>query len=195
MQLSNYIESYDEWEKRANKVLSHFDYVYPDQIDLFDICWKYGIKIKPLDIDFVSPDIQFKTIEHLESYSIPKKTARKGTIYIKPGLDPIQKKLLLAEEFCHLYSHFASQLNMNKLLLDKMEQQAKRMAAYLLMPSLFLNQVYSAALSEPVLISDIADYFVVTEEFAQYRLELTYKHKVDGFAILKNRLGSVEIYT
>lgn len=195
MHLSNYIENTDEWEKRANKVLSHFNYIYPDQIDLFDICWKYGIKIKPLDTEFVSPDINFESIKHLESYSIPKQNGRKGTIYIKPGLNAIQKKLLLAEEFCHLYSHYASQLNMNKLLLDKIEQQAKRMAAYLLMPSTFLKQVYSTALSEPVLISEIADYFVVTEEFAQFRLELTFKHKVDGFAILKNRLGSIEIYS
>lgn len=184
--------SLDDWERRANKVLSHFHLNHPDEIDMYDICWRYGVVIKPLEIDFIEPNLSYEAIKHLKAYSIPKSQARKGTIYLKPGLDALEKKLILAEEFCHCYAHFSSQLNSDTLLISKEENQAKRMAAYLLMPAKFLNKVYEAAVSEQVLISDIADYFVVTEEFAHYRLELTYKHKVDGFATLSNRLGSIE---
>lgn len=35
----------DFW-KRANKVISNFN-----EIDMYDICWMYGVKIKPLDQD------------------------------------------------------------------------------------------------------------------------------------------------
>jgi len=184
----------DTWEERANKVLSHFNYQHPDEIDLYDICWRYGILIKPLEEDFLSHGTNYESIKHLKAFSIPKAKARRGTIYIKPELESIEKKLILAEEFCHCYAHFSSQLHMDSASIGKQERQAKRMAAYLLMPSKFLKEIYLAAISEAVLISDIADYFVVTEEFAHYRLELIYKHRIDGFAALKSRLGSIEWY-
>ncbi|MEK4146411.1 ImmA/IrrE family metallo-endopeptidase [Robertmurraya sp. FSL W8-0741] len=192
MQLTNGITKTDDWEQRANKVLSHFNYQSPDEIDIYDICWRHGVSVKPLSSEFLEPQIDFDAIKHLRAFSIPKPKARRGIIYISSELDAVEKKILLAEEFCHCYSHYASQLNLDKHSISKMENQAKRMAAYLLMPAIFLKQVYAAAVSEPVLISDIADHFVVTEEFASYRLELTHKHKVDGFALLKERLGSIE---
>lgn len=192
MQLTNYITHTDEWEKRANKVLSHFNYQQPDEIDMFDICWKYGVVIKPLEVDFLDRNINYETIKHLKAFSVPKGKGRRGTIYLRPELEAIEKKLLLAEEFCHCYSHFSPQLNMDKLSINKIENQAKRMAAYLLMPAKFIKQVYAAAISEPVLVSDIADYFVVSEEFAHHRLKLTFQHRVDGFITLRNRLGSIE---
>lgn len=68
------------------------------------------------------------------------------------------------------------------------------MAAYLLMPNKFLKALYKTAINEPILISDIADHFLVTEEFAHYRLELIYKHKVDGFVQIKERLWSLEMF-
>lgn len=182
----------DYWEQRANKVLSHFIWQHPDEIDLYDICWRYGVKIKPLEEPFLESDLCYESIKHLKAFSIPSTKARRGTIFLTPELDTIEKKLILAEEFCHCYSHYSSQLNMDKLAINKQENQAKRMAAYLLMPAKFLKRIFAAAVSEPVLISDIADYFVVTEEFARYRLELTYNHRVDGFITLKNRLGSIE---
>ncbi|MCU9614128.1 ImmA/IrrE family metallo-endopeptidase [Caldibacillus lycopersici] len=182
----------DYWEERANYVLSHFNYRYPDEIDLYEICWKYGIKIMPLHPDFTETYVDYESINKLKSFSVLKSSGRRGTIFIAEGLNAIEKKLLLAEEFCHCYSHDSSQLHLDKHLINKQENQAKRMAAYLLMPFKFLKQIYQAAVTETVLISDIADYFVVTEEFARYRLELTYHHRVDGFATLKNKLGSLE---
>lgn len=106
--------------------------------------------------------------------SFPKEKGRRGVIYLLPGLDPIEKKLILTEEFCHCYSHHISQITSNDSLIAKTEAQAKRMAAYLLMPLHFIHNVYSAAKEEAVMISDIADYFLVSEEFAYYRLNLIF---------------------
>lgn len=191
MQLGYLLKTNDYWEERANKVLSHFKYSYPDEIDMYDICWRYGIQIKPLDAPFVN-DVDYESIKHLKAYSIPKPQARRGMIYLKPGLETIEMKLLLAEEFCHLYSHYQSQLSVSPYKVAKAENQAKRMAAYLLMPARFFKDIYSAALDGPVLISEIADYFVVTEEFAQFRLRLVYNRKIDAFLTLKGKLGTVE---
>lgn len=66
------------------------------------------------------------------------------------------------------------------------------MSAYLLMPSRFIKTVYDAAYDEAVLISDIADYFLVSEEFAQYQLELIFNRKVDAFVSHWGMLGTFE---
>lgn len=184
----------DRWEKKANLVLSHFNYQQPDEIDMYDICWRYGVNIKPLDVNFFYPNFDYESIKHLKSYAIPDSVGRRGTIFIRPELDPIEKRLLLAEEFCHCYSHYSSQLLTDEYIRNKQEHQAKRMAAYLLMPNKFLKELYKTAINEPILISDIADHFLVTEEFAHYRLELIYQHKVDGFVQIKERLWSLEMF-
>lgn len=184
----------DRWEKKANIVLSHFNYLQPDEIDMYDICWRYRVKIKPLDINFFDLNFDYESIKHLKSYAIPDSVGRRGTIFIQPELDPIEKRLLLAEEFCHCYSHYSSQLLTDEYIRNKQEHQAKRMAAYLLMPNKFLKELYKTAINEPILISDIADHFLVTEEFAHYRLELIYQHKVDGFVQIKERLWSLEMF-
>ena len=67
-------------------------------------------------------------------------------------------------------------LNLDKHSTSKMENQAERMATYLFMTAKFLKRVYAGAVTEPVLISNSPDHFVITEEFAQYRFELTYQH-------------------
>ena len=104
MHLSDLHPNSDLWESHANTVLSHFKYNHPDEIDIFDICWRYGVSIEPLDSNYIQ-DIDYDSISHLKAFSIPKSKGRRGTIYIQPELDAIEKKLLLAEEFCHVYSH------------------------------------------------------------------------------------------
>lgn len=184
----------DEWEIRANKIHSHFNWDKPEDINLEELCWRYGVKIKSLDSKLLVEELTFESVEHLKAFSIPQKKGRRGTIYLSPYLNNIEKRLILAEEFCHCYAHFSSQLNIDNHCIHKQENQAKRMAAYLLMPAKFLNIIYENAINESVLISDIADYFLVTEEFAHFRIELIYKHKVDGFAVLKNRLESIDYF-
>lgn len=171
----------DYWEERANKVLSHFHYSSPDEIDIGQICWRYGVRILPMDEPC-----------SVDAFSLHSQNARKGTIYIKEGLDPVRKKLLLAEEFCHIYTHQVSQLSSSNTAIHKQEAQAKRMAAYLLMPERFICDIYEAALDEAVLISHIADYFLVSEEFAHYRMELVFNHRVDAIASLGGKLGTFE---
>lgn len=193
MQLTQNKISNDFWEERANKVLSHFNYKYPDEIDIYDICWRYGIIIKPLDCNYTD-DVDYDSIKHLKAFSIPKKKGRRGIIYIQPDLDAIEKKLLLAEEFCHIYSHHSNQLYMDKHYINKIENQAKRMSAYLLMPKRFLKDVFTDAEEVPVTISDIADYFVVTDSFAHYRLELMFNRKVDAILTIKGKMGTLEMW-
>lgn len=192
MQLRQLRTYTDYWEERAEKVLSHFNHAFPDDIYMPDICWRYGMSILPLDSPFMEQSIDYESISHLKSYSIPGSKAKRGTIYLKENLGHIEKKLLLAEEFSHLYAHNASQLSINKHSLAKLENQAKRMAAYLLMPAKFINTVYDAAYDEAVMISDIADHFLVTEEFAQYRMELIFNRRVDAVMSHKGTLGTIE---
>lgn len=180
--------THDYWEERAEKVLSHFNYKYPDEIDMYEICWRYGIKIMPLDKPFLDEEVP----EGIKACSFPGKKGRRGVIYLRSGLDAIEKKLLLAEEFCHIYAHYISQLNMDRSFIAKTENQAKRMSAYLLMPARFLEDVYVTAAEQMVVISDIADYFVVSEEFARYRLELIFNRRVDAFAKVKGKVGRIE---
>lgn len=150
----------DYWQERAEKVLSHFDYTYPDDIDIFQICWRYGIKVLPLDKPFLeSHGLKFDDIEGLKAYSVPKKKARRGTIFLKEHLPHVERKLLVAEEFCHLYAHHSPQLIVDEYVLDKNEQQAKSAQR-------FIEKVYDFAEDEAVSINDIADYFMVTEDFA-----------------------------
>lgn len=177
----------DYWEERADKVLSHFHFRYPDEIDMYEICWRYGIKIKPLDEHYCDVLVDGDT----KAFSIPQNTGRRGTIYLKPDLDAIEKKLLLAEEFCHLYAHHRNQLTAHKNEINKMENQAYRMSAYLLMPQSFFKEIYIAADDQPVTISEIADFFLVTEQFAQYRLKLIFDRKVDAIATIKGKLGTL----
>ena len=187
------IETNDWWEDRANHVLSHFPFKNADEIDMYEICRKFGINIKPLDKHYFDDD-DWNDLYHggLKGFSIPKPKGRRGTIYLRPGLDHIEKRIILAEEFCHCYSHHISQVAVDGALIAKTEAQAKRMAAYLLMPAKFIENIYDAAAEEPVFISDIADHFLVTEEFARYRLELIYHHRVDGFGKVKNKIRSIE---
>lgn len=192
MQLRQLHTTTDDWEMRANKVLSHFDYNYPDEIDMYDICWRYGIRIMPLDVPFIDGLINWETISDLKSFSIPQPKGKRGTIFLKEGLGAIERKLLLAEEFCHTYLHHSSQLTLDKHSIAKLENQAKKMSAYLLMPERFIRTVYNAAYDEAVLISDIADHFVVTEDFAQYRMELIFNRKVDALMKLRGSLGTIE---
>lgn len=178
----------DFWEDRAEKVLSHFPYQYPDEIDMYEICAKYGIKIMPLEPVFFDGEIY----DEMKSFARPLNKGRRGIIYLKPGLDAVDKKIIMAEEFCHIYAHHVNQLGISPTYVAKLESQVKRMSAYLLMPTAMLQDIYTAAAEQPILVSDIADYFVVTEELAHYRLELIYNHRVDMFASVGKKLWSFE---
>ncbi|MEM5592047.1 hypothetical protein AAHH67_10525 [Niallia circulans] len=89
----------DRWEEKANLVLSHFNYHQPDEIDIYDICWRYGVIIKPLDAHYFGSSVDYESIKHLKSYSIPKSVGKRGTIFIQPELDPIEKECFSQKSF------------------------------------------------------------------------------------------------
>nr|WP_309099102.1 ImmA/IrrE family metallo-endopeptidase [Fredinandcohnia onubensis] len=180
----------DYWEERANKVLSNFYIRYPDEIDMYEIIQKYGIRIKPLEKEFCDLDFD----EGSKAFSVPKNKGRKGIIYIKPGLDPVEKRMILAEEFSHLYAHHQNELIISGTHLNKIEAQAKRMSAYLLMPWRFVSKLLNLQVDQSILISEIADLFLVTEEFANYRLELAFKFKVDALSNFKGKIRALEVF-
>ncbi|WLR50074.1 ImmA/IrrE family metallo-endopeptidase [Bacillus tianshenii] len=181
-------ESQDHYESHANRIIKRFNFKYPDEIDMYQICFKFGIKIKPL----AAPFYPFEIEEGTESYASPFPNSNRGHIFLKPNLDPIRKKLLLAEEFCHIQLHYHNQLTVSSLEINKYEKQARRMAAYLLMPKNFLENIYVTAIDQSVLVSDIADHFLVTEEFAHYRLKLEFGYKVEGFSTIRKQIHSLE---
>lgn len=84
-----------------------------------------GTRVLPFHPDFTEPFLDYKSINHLKSFSIPKHKGRRGTIFItEEGLNPIENKLLIAEEFCRCYAHFSSQLNVDKYGINRKIKQS-----------------------------------------------------------------------
>lgn len=173
----------DNLELKANQILSSFNFKYPDEIDIRSICFKNKVRIIPSDNEF--------------SFSVPFRTKKGGlgTIFLSTSENELIRKQILAHEFAHLTLHCSNQLNKKMYEVNKDENQANRMAAYLLMPMKFLSKIY-LSMDQPVDISEIADYFLVTDEFAQYRLSLLFNNqKVDMLAKdHKGRWGSIECF-
>jgi Zn-dependent peptidase ImmA (M78 family) len=183
------IKTTDPWEQHAYKVLAHFNYKYPDEIDMEEICWKYGIHIMPLEKELFDGEI----IENMKAFSIARKNGKRGVIYLRNGLDPVERKVIIAEEFCHIYGDCSNQIIVDYLQLGRSEKQAKRMAAYLLMPFYFLIKVLQENFhNQSALVSEVADHFLVTEELAHYRLECLFQHRVDLVTHIYGKLGSIE---
>lgn len=62
------------------------------------------------------------------------------------------------------------------------------MTAHLLKPNRFIQAAYD----EAVMISDIADHFLVMEEFAHYQMVLIFNRRVDAITSHKGTLGTIE---
>ncbi|WP_411503453.1 ImmA/IrrE family metallo-endopeptidase [Brevibacillus centrosporus] len=172
-----YQYSYNMMEERANNVLNKFNYKYPDQIDIQEICAYYKIKIKP------SPEQNL-------TYSVCT-GFRKGFIYIPKGTNYIKYKELLGEEFAHLYLHTISQMQTTKEIHAHQERQAKNFSAYLFMPMNMLQEVV-VSYDQPVDITSMANEFLVSEEFVYYRLSLIFPEKADAVARSKGGFGYIK---
>lgn len=164
-------------EERANQLLTRFEFKYPDQIDIHEICNYYKIKIRAS----TEPDLTFSVCTGF----------RKGFIYIQPGVDYLQFKELCGEEFAHLYLHTISQTQTTKHLHAKQERQAKDFSTYLYMPMKMLQEVV-LSYDQAVDVTTLADEFLVSEEFVYYRLSLLFPNKVDAIARAKGRFGYVQ---
>jgi Zn-dependent peptidase ImmA (M78 family) len=154
-------KTFNLWERHANEVLSHFIFNYPFQIDIYEICRRYQIKV-----------IERDDLDECDAFSIPLLHGQKGLIYVRKEMDKRQKRILLAEEFCHIYCHCLNQLHIDDIsLIDKSEYQAKKMAAFLLIPDELIKgfdvQHYGINF-----VYELADEFNVTYEFMKCRLEI-----------------------
>ncbi|WP_301171078.1 ImmA/IrrE family metallo-endopeptidase [Brevibacillus nitrificans] len=172
--------SYNMLEERANNVLNKFNYKYPDQIDIEQVCDYYKIKIKPSP----EPDLTYSVCTGF----------RKGFIFLPKKLDYVTFKQLVGEEFGHLYLHTISQMQTTKELHAYQERQAKNFSAYLFMPMKMLQEVV-ISYDQPVDISMLADEFLVSEEFVYYRLSLIFPEKADAIARSKGGFGYIKWLT
>ncbi|WP_232695488.1 ImmA/IrrE family metallo-endopeptidase [Brevibacillus daliensis] len=164
-------------EQRANQVLEKFNYRYPDQIDIQEICHYYKIRIK------ASPE------EDL-TYSICT-GLRRGFIYVPKTCNYLRFKELVGEEFGHLYLHTISQFQTTKMLLAHQERQAKDFSSFLFMPLHLLKEIVISH-DQPVDISMLADEFLVSEEFVYYRLSLIFPEQAHALARSKQGFGYIK---
>lgn len=171
------MHTYTMKEQMAYSVLSKFNYKYPDQIDIQEICHRYKIKFRS------SPDPEL-------TYSVCT-GFRKGFIFIPKNLNYVKFKELVGEEFSHLYLHNVSQMQTTKCILAHQERQAKDFSSYLYMPLHMLKEVV-ISYDQPVDISMLADEFLVSEEFVYYRLSLLFPGKADAIAWSKGGFGYIK---
>ena len=164
-------------EDRVNQVLDRFDFQYPDQIDIEQICAYYKIKIRR------APEAGL-AFSHSTGY-------RKGFIYLPEDLDYLTYKELAGEEFAHLYLHSVSQLQTTPPVIAKQERQAKDFSAYLYMPIRMLREVVLSN-DQAVDISTLADEFLVSESFVYYRLSLLFPDKAAAIARSKESFGYIK---
>lgn len=163
--------SFNMMEERANNVLKKFDYKYPDQIDIEQVCDYYKIKIK------LSP-------EPALTYSVCT-GFRKGFIFLPKTHDYVMFKEIVGEEFGDLYLHAISQMQTTKELHAHQERQAKNFSDYLYMP---LNML------QEVVISMLADEFPgFGRVCVYYRLSLIFPEKADAVARSKGGFGYIKL--
>ncbi len=160
MQLSNLIPSQNTsyLEDKANSILKNNGIKHPWEIDIEKIVQQYH------NIKFFYMNCDSKTI-------IKK---NKAIIMVNSNLSYNEKRQQLAEEFSHALLHLGNQLTYyNDIYLDKQENQAKRMAAYLLCP-LFMIKELSIDMDNYTMLDEMAEIFDVTNEFMKYRLSLIF---------------------
>lgn len=115
-----------------------------------------------------------------DSKTILKK--ENAIIIINVNLEYRKYREQLAEEFCHVMLHMGNQFFYdNEITLDKQENQAKQMAAYLLCPIDMIKEI-AIETNTYALIEELADIFKVTYEFMHYRLSLIFGQDIDLIA-------------
>ncbi|ABR48540.1 protein of unknown function DUF955 [Alkaliphilus metalliredigens QYMF] len=122
---------------------------------------------------------QYRNIKvfHLNQGSKTIIKKNKAIILLDSQLPPREERQELAEEFCHALLHLGNQID-NTTIIDKQENQAKRMAAYLLCPIHIIKNI-SVPSDTYAMIDELADVFFVTPEFMKYRLSLIWGQDID----------------
>lgn len=151
-----------DYEKIAENILKDFHFSHPSQLDIYDLCEHYGMRVSILES------------EDMHSHSIASGNGRKGIIFLERTNSIALERQILAEEFSHLYIHAKNQLFIDAHEINKMELQATKLAAHLLIPDKWLLniQVFPEYNLMSILASDVANEFNVTPEFAYKRLKM-----------------------
>ncbi len=165
-QLTNHLE------EKANKILIKHNIKYPYEIDLEAIIHN---NYKNIRVFYSNQD----------SKTIIKKNM--AIIVINNNLNYREQHQELAEEFCHVRLHCGNQINYKyNIILDKQEQQAKRMSAYLLCPICMIKKL--KFMEDTYLFNEeLANYFNVTNDFMRYRLNLIFGQDLDLITYYKRR--------
>jgi Zn-dependent peptidase ImmA (M78 family) len=174
MQLANLIpnQHVNFLEDKANEILKNHSISKPWEIDIEKIVQSYK------NIKFFYMNYDSKTILK----------RNRAIILIDNKLSYKEKREQLAEEFSHVLLHLGNQINYcNSLYLDKQENQAKRMSAYLLCPLSMIKEL-SVDMDAYTMIDEMAEMFDVTNEFMKYRLSLIFGVDINYMAKIDNEL-------
>lgn len=157
----------DYYEETAERILNNYKFDHPRNIDFYELCKQYGMKITKSKTDL--------------NCAIPANTGRKGIIVLNET-DWISERQILAEEFSHLYLHQMSQFSSDEIVINKTENQAFKLAANLLIPTNWLLdiEVYPDKNEKTVLAAEVAEEFDVEPEFALRRLRLLSENYIFG---------------
>lgn len=155
-------------EDKANAILMENYIEHPYEIDIETII-----------------DINYRNIKVFYADQDSKVIMKKNMaiIIVDNRLEYKKQREELAEEFCHVLLHCGNQINYkHNIILDKQEQQAKRMSAYLLCP-LFILKTLSIPIDTYCTIQELADIFNVSYEFMKYRLKLIWEQDLNLISI------------
>ncbi len=161
-QQTNYLE------EKANSILRNNYIEHPFEIDIETII-----------------DINYRNIRVIYTNQDSKAIIKRNmaVIIVDNRLEYRKQREVLAEEFCHVLLHCGNQINYkHNIILDKQEEQAKRMSAYLLCP-LYMLKTISVPSDTYYTISELADIFNVTYEFMKYRLSLIWGQDLNLIAV------------
>ncbi|WLR54319.1 ImmA/IrrE family metallo-endopeptidase [Mesobacillus subterraneus] len=151
----------DTYEELSEEIFNKQKVNHPNSIDLYSLCDSFGMKVT-----LANSDIKM-------DHSIASKKERRGLILLEKNKSEIEERQLLAEEFSHLYLHQKNQLFMGTSELNKMENQAFKLASNILIPTKWLLniEVYPSLNQKFILAEDVAQQFNVLPEFAYKRLK------------------------
>lgn len=151
----------DSYEELSEKILKDINVDHPNNIDLFSLCDSFGMKVS-----LTNSEINL-------NHSIASTNERRGLILIEKSKNEVEERQVLAEEFSHLYLHQKNQLFIGTNELNKMENQAFKLASNLLIPTNWLLniEVYPSRNQKFILAEDVAQQFNVLPDFAYKRLK------------------------
>lgn len=160
MKLKDYLYNglSDFYESTANNILKNVSFDHPREIDLYELCNFYGMKVVTS-----SDDVNFSVASNVD---------RRGVILLSRTNNKLERQHL-AEEFAHLFIHHKNQLTEAELSIKKLEVQAEKLASNILLPTEWLMniEVFPFRNEMRILASDIAEDFDVTPEYAFRRLK------------------------